>query len=110
MSVVEAVVHHATRAARLDDAGRAQQAQRVGDVGLGRVGRGREIADAEFAGLEKGVEQARAGDVAEEPEELGEGSARRRAGAPGGTTRSASMTRAVQASSPTTSPGMASSL
>ena len=69
--VVEAVVHHPTGAACLHDAGCSKQAEGVGDVRLGRTGGCGEVADAELAGLEEGVEQARPRGVAEQTKEAG---------------------------------------
>lgn len=54
-----------------DDTGSTQLAQGLRDGCLERVGGRGEIADAELAGLEEGVEQAGARGVSEELEEPG---------------------------------------
>jgi hypothetical protein len=69
VSVFESVVDHAARSAGADDSGGTQQSQRLGDGRLGRVDRGCQIAHAELAGLEQGVQDAYARTVSEETEE-----------------------------------------
>ena len=72
MRVVQAVMHHPALPPGFHDSGRSQQSQRMGDICLGRPGGGGEIADAEFARLEQGVEMPGAGGISEQAEEFRE--------------------------------------
>ena len=72
MGVGEAVVDVAALAPSGDDTRGAEQPEGLGDGRLGGTGRGGEVADAELAGLEEGIEQSGAGRVAEQLEDAGD--------------------------------------
>lgn len=71
MTVVEGVENHPAIAARADDAGAAEQPQLVRDGRAAHAQPFGDVADAELA-LSEGVEDADAGGIAEDAEDVGE--------------------------------------